>query len=184
MAGSTGWRPTAPRGRARTTATRRFLVPCCEIPLERVTEGEAKAYRKFVEDYSSFWRGFFDPIAIRLQLAPEQYRVETVVLPLIDRSIYTGLRQVLGGTPEPLDARPLVPGTIASLVLRLNKEELLKHEDYRQAKESWSKETPEAIRAGPSTRRNSGSCSTVSTGFWNRASATSWAFTWPTSRHR
>ena len=102
------------------------LVPGVEIPVEKVTEAEAAEYRQFVESYNQYWRRFFDPIAIRIQIAPKQYRVETIILPLIDNSIYSGLAQVLGGEPEPLDALPVPPRNIFSVAVRLNKEQLLK----------------------------------------------------------
>jgi len=101
------------------------LVPCVEIPLERVTEEEAQQYKQFVEEYSRYWRRFFDPIAIRVQLTPQHYRAETIVLPLIDNTIYSSMAMALGGEPEPLDALPVPERNIFSTVVRLNKEALL-----------------------------------------------------------
>jgi len=102
------------------------LVPCCEIPLARVTEHEGNEYQEFVTAYSRYWRRFFDPIAIRIQLTPGQYRAETIILPLIDNSVYTGLATVLGGEPEPLDTLPVPGRNIFSINGRFNKELLLK----------------------------------------------------------
>ena len=102
------------------------LVPCCEIPLRRTTEQEAKDYKQFVENYSRYWRRFFDPIAIRVQFAPKKYRVETIILPLIDNTVYSGLAMALGGEPEPLDALPVPKRNIFSMSMRFNKEALLK----------------------------------------------------------
>ena len=61
-----------------------IVTPCTEIETEFVTDAEAAAYRMFVQRYNQYWRQFFDPIAIRLQISPERYRAETIVLPLID----------------------------------------------------------------------------------------------------
>lgn len=102
------------------------LTPNLEIPVRRVSAEEADEYRAFVTEYNSYWRTFFDPIAVRLKLTPQQYRAETVILPLIDNSIYTSLAATLGGTPEALDARPVPRRNIFSLNLRLDKEQLLK----------------------------------------------------------
>ena len=102
------------------------MTPCREIALERVTQDEAKEYKTFVEKYSQYWRRYFDPIAIRVQVTPEQYRAETIILPLIDNSIYTGMATALGGEPEPLDALPVPKRNIFSVAVRLNKDELLK----------------------------------------------------------
>ena len=84
-----------------------FMVPCTEIPVSEVSAKEAQGYRSFVEQYSQYWRTFFDPIAVRLQVTPERYRLETIVLPLIDNSIYTNLAFALGGEPEQLDLAPI-----------------------------------------------------------------------------
>ena len=100
----------------------RSLVPCREIPVARVTTDEAAEYRRFVTRYSQYWRQFFDPIAVRIQIAPDKYRAETIILPLINNSAYTGLARGLGGEPEPLDALPVPERNIFSLAFRLNKE--------------------------------------------------------------
>ena len=103
----------------------RFMVPCREIPLARVTEAEAKQYKQFVERYNRYWRTFFDPIAIRIQLTPEQYRAETIILRLIDNSVYSGMAMALGGEPEPLDALPVPDRNIFSIAFKLDKARLL-----------------------------------------------------------
>ncbi len=102
------------------------LTPNVETPVKTVSAEEADAYRAFVTEYNSYWRTFFDPIAVRLKITPQQYRAETVILPLIDNSIYTSLSTALGGEPEPLDARPVPRRNIFSVNLRFNKEALLK----------------------------------------------------------
>jgi len=101
------------------------LVPCLEIPLGHVTKTEAKQYGEFVDRYSRYWRRFFDPIAVRIQLTPQSYRAETIILPLIDNTIYSGLALALGGEPEPLDGLPVPERNIFSIALRLNKERLV-----------------------------------------------------------
>jgi hypothetical protein len=103
-----------------------YLTPCNEIETTHVTDAEAQAYRQFLEQYNSYWRQFFDPIAIRLSISPERYRAETIVLPLIDNSIYTGLARTLRGEPEPLDALPVPKRNIFSFAVRFDKEQLLR----------------------------------------------------------
>ncbi|HEX4947708.1 MAG TPA: hypothetical protein VFZ34_13645, partial [Blastocatellia bacterium] len=102
-----------------------FLTPNIEIPVTQVNGEEADEYKRFLDDYNQYWRMFFDPIALRLKLTNKQYRLETIVLPLIDNSIYTGMAMAFGGKPEPLDALPVPKRNIFSLGLRLNKEKLL-----------------------------------------------------------
>jgi hypothetical protein len=102
------------------------MTPCLEIPLAHATADEAERYKAFLEGYNQYWRRYFDPIAIRLQVTPDLVRAETIILPLIDNSIYTRLAQALGGKPEALDALPVPGRNIFSVALRPNKEELLK----------------------------------------------------------
>jgi hypothetical protein len=102
------------------------MTPCIEVPPAGVTREEGEQYRQFVERYNQYWRTYFDPIAVRVQVTPERLRAETIILPLIDNSVYTRLAQVLGGKPEPLDALPVPARNIFSVALRPNKDELLK----------------------------------------------------------
>jgi hypothetical protein len=65
-----------------------------EVPVERVTQAEADVYKRYVENYSRYWRQFFDPIAIRLDDAPDRsLELTTFILPLIDNTIYNRLRK-------------------------------------------------------------------------------------------
>lgn len=102
------------------------LTPNVEIPVREVSGEEANEYRAFVEDYNRYWRIYFDPIAVRLKVTPRQYRVETIILPLIDNSVYTSLAASLGGRPEALDSLPVPRRNIFTAAFRFNKEELLK----------------------------------------------------------
>jgi len=106
------------------------LCPCCEVSVDRVSEQEAQQYRDFVDRYNNYWRRYFDPIAIRLQVAPEQFRAETLILPLIDNTAYSFLAALLGGEPEPLDALPVPKRNIFSVAVRLNKQTLLREGDF------------------------------------------------------
>ena len=83
-----------------------------EVPLQQVTPEEAEAYRLYVENYSRFWRRFFDPIAVRLdEVGTDQLELSTFILPLVDNSIYNGLKSVLAlGDDEPLSV-PIVEPT-------------------------------------------------------------------------
>ncbi len=101
------------------------LTPCCELPLAEVTAEEADEYRQFLDQYNSFWRMYFDPIALRIQATPERYRIETIILPLIDNSIYTALARGAGKKTEQLDALPVPRRNIFSLALRFDKEGLI-----------------------------------------------------------
>ena len=65
------------------------------VPTRQVTPAEAEAYRRYVDNYSRFWSQFFDPIAMRLDDANGSLELSTFILPLIDNSIYAGLREAL-----------------------------------------------------------------------------------------
>jgi hypothetical protein len=108
------------------------LIPCCEIELQEVTRDEANEYKAFLTNYNRYWQTFFDPIALRIQMTPQRYRLETIVLPLIDNSIYTGLARILGGQPESLDMLPVPKRNIFSLAVRLNKAELMRQSGLEQ----------------------------------------------------
>jgi hypothetical protein len=110
-----------------------YLTPCCEIPVQKASAGEADEYKAFLNEYNQYWRVYFDPIVLRLQITPQRYRVETLILPLIDNSIYTMLSQSLGGTPEALDALPVPKRNIFSVAVKLNKLELLKQAGIGEA---------------------------------------------------
>ena len=113
-------------GLCSVTGSALRLTPCCELPLNEVTKVEADEYKAFLDQYNQYWRTYFDPIAVRLQITPERYRAETIVLPLLDNSVYRSLSEVLGGRAEPLDALPVPKGNIFSIALRFNKAAVLK----------------------------------------------------------
>ena len=111
------------------------MTPNIEAPVAQVSGEEADEYQAFVAEYNLYWRTYFDPIAFRLKVTPEELRVETVILPLIDNTAYTSLASGLGGAPEPLDALPVPRRTIFSVGLRLNKEQYIRElrtEDARR----------------------------------------------------
>lgn len=101
------------------------LKPANEVVRRQVTEQEAKEYQEFVQAYSQYWTTFFDPIAIRVQHDKKQTRVETIVLPLINNSIYQGLASSMGGEPEDLSPPRVTKSTVFSVAARINKRRLL-----------------------------------------------------------
>ncbi|MFN7731072.1 MAG: DUF1559 domain-containing protein [Pirellula sp.] len=102
------------------------MIPCCESSLDRITAQEETEYRVFLDQYNQYWRTFFDPIAIRIQMEPTRYRVETIILPLIDNSLYTSMASSMGGTPKPLDRLPVLDRNILTLATQIDKEKFLR----------------------------------------------------------
>src|SRR5262249_6748062 len=101
------------------------LTPCLELPLTEVSGPEAAEYKAFVQDYNQYWRTYFDPIAVRIQVSPQRHRLETLVPPLVDNSVYTILAQTVGGPTVPLEPLPVARRTIASFAVHLNKQPAL-----------------------------------------------------------
>jgi hypothetical protein len=98
-----------------------MLSPCLEHLVTEVSSDEADDYKDFVTDYNEYWRTYFDPIAIRVQASAKQYRLETLVLPLIDNSVYTTMAQIWGGKPAALDALPTPKREIGGLWVHVDK---------------------------------------------------------------
>ncbi|WFB35599.1 hypothetical protein P3T73_15715 [Kiritimatiellota bacterium B12222] len=94
------------------------------LPSE-VTMVEKGAYDQYRNRYQRFWRQFFDPIAIRVDLKPEQ-EVETTIfiLPLINSSIYDQVRGIFRNQPgTPPMQRPVIePAPIAMMSINLSEE--------------------------------------------------------------
>lgn len=93
------------------------------VPVEMVTDGEAKAYKGYVENYSRFWRQFFDPIALRLDDMDDGSLEATMfILPLIDSSIYSGIKEFIvareSGTS--LKTPRMKPEPVLQLSMNLN----------------------------------------------------------------
>ncbi len=118
------------------------LIPCCEIPETSVTSSEADAYRQFVTEYSQYWRTFFDPIAIKVQATPERYRLETIVLPLINNSMYQSMAMALGGEPKPL-AGNVTSDAIMSLSFAVAKQRLLEQSGWQPPQEMVAEQPKE-----------------------------------------
>lgn len=60
-----------------------YLTPIAELPINKVTEAEAQAYRRWRDTYQWNWRQFFDPIAIRFSVRDDRVAMDLSVLPLI-----------------------------------------------------------------------------------------------------
>jgi Protein of unknown function (DUF1559) len=101
------------------------LTPCIEHPVTEATREEADDYKGFVTEYNQYWRTFFDPIAVRVQSSAKLYRLETLILPLIDNSIYTTMAQMLGGPVVALDTLPTPRREIGGVWVHFNKKPLL-----------------------------------------------------------
>ena len=76
--------------------TLQFATPLIELPIDRVTPAEEKAYGDFREEYSKLWRTYYDPIGLRFNFDAKRVRIETHILPVVASEQYQVLRQLTG----------------------------------------------------------------------------------------
>jgi len=98
-------------------------------PVETVTAAEAEAYRTYVDEYSRYWRQYFDPIALRLDDAPAgELELSTFILPLLDSELYDRVREVLAvrETGPALRVPVVTPDPVLRLSLNLTEEAWVK----------------------------------------------------------
>jgi hypothetical protein len=90
-----------------------------------VSAAEKTAYDQYRDQYERFWRQFFDPIAVRVDIKPEN-EVETTVfiLPLIHSSIYDTVRRFFPTDHHlaPGNAPQISPAPIAQMSLHLSED--------------------------------------------------------------
>jgi hypothetical protein len=72
------------------------LHPLEPAIVTRVSKRESNAYSAFVQNYTRYWRQFFDPIAVRLDdLGDGNYEMQSFILPLLDSRVYTEVKETL-----------------------------------------------------------------------------------------
>jgi hypothetical protein len=100
--------------------TLRFTTPLAELPFDKVTPAEARAYDRFRRDYLAQARPYLDPIAVRLTLNDRQVRLQTCILPLVESSRYHDLRKWTGAGTIALNPAELPAATLAAFALHLS----------------------------------------------------------------
>ena len=101
------------------------MNPLSALNITTASTPEADAYRQYMENYNNYWRRFFDPIALRIdQPEPASYELSVFILPLIDNSLYNGLREIVasGENAPPLRVPVIEPEPVATLSMNLNDE--------------------------------------------------------------
>ena len=74
-----------------------FLTPISELQIQKVSSEEATAYGRFRDTYSSYWRGYFDPLAIRFSFDEQKRGIDLSITPLIASSDYRPLMELANG---------------------------------------------------------------------------------------
>jgi len=105
------------------------MNPLAALNITTASKREADAYGQYLANYNTFWRRFFDPIALRIdQPDAVTYELSVFILPLIDNSIYNGIREIIAsnqGAP-PLQIPVIEPEPVAILSANLNDETWIK----------------------------------------------------------
>jgi hypothetical protein len=76
-----------------------FQTPVAELAFTKVTQAEARAYRRYRNLYQRRWQQFFDPIAIRFTVQPgkaNRIAMDLTVRPLIASSEYRDYVDITG----------------------------------------------------------------------------------------
>ncbi|MCH8828618.1 MAG: hypothetical protein IID45_03470 [Planctomycetes bacterium] len=100
--------------------TLEFMTPISELNLDRVTQDEAKAYRRWRDSYQSYWRQFFDPIAVRFSVTANKIAVDVTVMPLIEQSDYREMIQLAAGVTLKANAGDRHAGSLLHWALAIN----------------------------------------------------------------
>jgi len=93
----------------------RYLTPIVELKTDLASEREREEYKRFVERYNNYWRRFFDPVGIRVSMSSSGLTLETLILPLVENSIYRTVTEFSGGKPVELAPKHIHPQTILSI---------------------------------------------------------------------
>ena len=106
--------------RSSTYGALRFLTPIAELHLDKVSEAESEAYRRWRDGYQRNWRRYFDPIAVRLTVHPDRLAADVTVMPLIAGTDYRDFIDVTRGAKIAADAGDPHPETLFHAILAIN----------------------------------------------------------------
>ncbi|MBN1912629.1 MAG: hypothetical protein JW818_23105 [Pirellulales bacterium] len=107
--------------RSSVQGTLTFLTPIAEIPMDRVTKGEAEAYKNWRENYERNWRRYFDPIALQIRVRDERLSADLSVMPLILGTRYATelpISEKAGMSPDAADPHD----TLLQVVMAVDKQ--------------------------------------------------------------
>ncbi len=96
-----------------------FMTPISELPLDRVTQEEARAYEQWRQGYERNWTWAFDPMALRLSVRENRVSADLTVMPLIVATQYRPMVSITQGAELAPDAGDR-HGALAHAVLAIN----------------------------------------------------------------
>lgn len=104
-----------------TYGTLAALKPLGENPVSAVSDREKRAYGAYVDNYSRYWRQFFDPISVRLdKVDANTQEISTFILPLLDSQLYDQVKEALTTLESGRQLQVPVLSPNPSMVLSLN----------------------------------------------------------------
>ena len=98
-----------------------FATPILELDTAKVTTEEKTGYEIWRTQYEQAWRGFFDPIALRISIGPKRLSGDLTVMPLIAGSEYQDWIQICHGVeirPESVDLHD----ALSTFTIAINRE--------------------------------------------------------------
>jgi len=104
----------------------KYLTPNAELSVLNVSAEEAAEYERYKKRYQELWQTVFDPLAIRITVAP-RLKLETCVLPFANGSLYGDLRRMVDKNPQPIGTEQIAASAVASLVIVPGRENLARY---------------------------------------------------------
>ena len=99
-----------------------FLTPVSELEITKVTAIEKQAYERWRRGYEGGWAKFFDPIAIRLNLAKEREEIDMTILPLRVDSDYAEVISLVGAARLSEASRAVAPESVFHFAMAIDHE--------------------------------------------------------------
>ncbi|MCE5231613.1 hypothetical protein LLG95_18700 [bacterium] len=102
--------------------TLEFQTPIAELNIDRATRSEADTYARFRDMYEMQWSRFFDPIAIRLSVAPGRLGADLTVMPLVLGTDYREFTDLTRGARIKPGAGDPHPESVLHFVMAINRQ--------------------------------------------------------------
>jgi hypothetical protein len=93
----------------------RYLTPNAELSVLKVSKAEKEEYERYKSRYESFWQQLFDPVAVRITMAP-RVKLEACLVPS-PGGPYAELRRWVDEAPQAVDGGRIAKSAVASLVV-------------------------------------------------------------------
>ena len=120
-AGKLRWDPATLRVSSSVYGSPGFMTPLRELAIDKVTTSEQAQYEQFRDRYQSYWRRYFDPIAVRFTVGSTM-AFDVNIMPLIDESAYNDLKELTGNEASRLDLSTVSTATVARLQVHLDRD--------------------------------------------------------------